>query len=291
MSNFLQYLITGIADGCLLALLGSGFVAIQRVTGVINFAQGTFSVVGGLVAYSALAQAGLPHGVSELLGVVAAGVVGLVVGLIAIGKKGTPPIASLIITLALAVAAYAIEIQLWGDAPLSYNGIGGVFTIDGAQLQRQYVLIIAVTVVVFALLALFFNRTYTGEGLTACASNPYAASVVGISVRKMGFLAFAIGGLLGGIAGVLVMPIQPLAYSSDINLAIGGFAAAIFGGLSGFGLAFAGGVILGVAEQMVAGYYQSSYTTVVALVLMLALMVYQSFRRKGSMSQALSGNP
>jgi branched-chain amino acid transport system permease protein len=132
-----------------------------------------------------------------------------------------------------------------------------------------------------ALLALgaFFTRTYVGKGMTACASNRFAAQVVGINVRRMGLVAFALGGLLGGLAGVLLIPIQPLSFNSDVDLAISGFAAAIFGGLRSFELALAGGLVLGVAESLVAGYAQASYQTVVALGLMLLLMIWQARRR------------
>jgi branched-chain amino acid transport system permease protein len=96
----------------------------------------------------------------------------------------------------------------------------------------------------------------------------------------MGLLAFTLGGLLGGIAGVLLIPVQPFSFSSDVSLAISGFAAATFGGLRHFEMALAGGLLLGVAESLVGGYAQASYETVVALGLMLVLLVWQA-RRQG----------
>jgi branched-chain amino acid transport system permease protein len=279
MSELVEYLISGIALGCGFALLASGFVAIFRVTEVINFTQGTLAVLGGFVANSALASARLPQGLAEGLGVLAAGAAGLAFGGVAIGKRGTPPLASLVITLGLAVAAYAVEIAIWGDQPISYSVLKGDFVLAGAHLLRQYLLVIGVALVALTGLGVFFTRTYAGKGMTACASNRFAAQVVGISVRRMGLFAFALGGLLGGLAGVLLIPIQPLSFNSDVDLAISGFAAAIFGGLRSFEMALAGGLVLGVAESLVAGYAQASYETVVALGLMLMLMVWQARRR------------
>jgi branched-chain amino acid transport system permease protein len=279
MSALVEYLVSGIALGCGFALMASGFVAIFRVTEVINFAQGTLAVLGGFVAYSALTSAGLPQGLAEVLGVVAAGLAGLAFGAAAIGRKGTPPLASLVITLGLAVAAYAAEIAIWGDQPISFTALPGGFVLAGAHLLRQYLLVIGVALVALLALGFFFTRTYAGKGMTACASNRFAAQVVGISVRKMGLLAFALGGLLGGLAGVLLIPIQPLSFSSDVGLAISGFAAAIFGGLRSFEMALGGGLVLGVAESLIAGYWLASYQTVVALGLMLLLMVWQARRR------------
>ncbi len=279
MSALVEYLISGVAIGCGFALVGSGFVAIFRVTEVINFAQGTFAVVAGFVAYSGLTSAGAPQGVAEALGVLAAGALGLAFGGAAIGRKHTSPLASLVITLGLAVTAYAGEIAIWGDQPISFSGLQGDFVLAGAHLLRQYLLVIGVALLVLLGLGVFFTRTYLGKGMTACASNRFAAEVVGISVRRMGLLSFALGGLLGGFAGVLLIPIQPLSFNSDIDLAISGFAAAIFGGLRSFEMALVGGLVLGVAESLVGGYVQASYETVVALGGMLLLMLWQARRR------------
>jgi branched-chain amino acid transport system permease protein len=136
-----------------------------------------------------------------------------------------------------------------------------------------------VTAVVFTALALFFGHTYLGKALSACASNPYAARVVGIDVRRMGLLAFALGGGLGGVAGVLLTPLQPISFDSDVSLIVNGFAAAILGGLNRPVPALAGGLVLGVAEAMVAGYGKASYQVEVALGLMLAIMIWQGARR------------
>ncbi|GAB3447398.1 branched-chain amino acid ABC transporter permease [Actinophytocola sediminis] len=277
MSELLQYLITGLGVGCGFALVGSGLVAIFRVTGVVNFAQGAFAVVAALTASSLLTS--LPHGVSELLAVAIAALVGLLVGVVAIGRPGTSPQASLIITLGLSLFAYAVEVLIWGDQPRSFAGLPGAVELFGARVQTHYLLIIGVTLPVFAAMAAFFGRTNVGKALTACASNPYAARVVGIDVRRMGLLAFGIGGALGGLAGVLVTPVQQVTFDSDVTLAISGFAAAILGGLTRPGVALVGGLLLGVAQALVAGYGNAAHQTEVALGLMLAVMIWRAVRR------------
>jgi branched-chain amino acid transport system permease protein len=127
------------------------------------------------VADSALTSAGLPHGLAEALGVLAAGAAGLAFGWIAIGREGTPPLASLVITLGLAVAAYAAEIAIWGDQPVSFTAVGGDFVLAGAHLLRQYLLVIGISLVALVGLGVFFTRSYAGKGMTACASNRFAA--------------------------------------------------------------------------------------------------------------------
>ena len=284
MSAFIDYLLVGIATGCAFALLGTGFVAIHRVTRVVNFAQGAFAVLGGFFA-AALLSRGLPHGLAEVLAVAACGVVGLLSGVVALGWGRVPVMASLVITLGLSIIAEGVTLLVWGGTPISYTGLGGPdLVILGAQLQRQYLLLIVVTLVVLAGLAAWFRWTNLGRALTACASNPYAARLMGIDLNRMGLLAFALGGMLGGLAGVLITPLIPMTYDGDVQLAINGFAAAICGGLVNPVGALVGGLVLGIGEQMVAGYWQASAETGVALVLLLGLLVWQALRERETMS-------
>lgn len=277
MTAFLSYLVNGLAVGCGFALLASGLVTIHRVTGVVNFAQATFAVVAGLSAGSLLGV-GLPHGPAEFGGVAVAVAVGLLTGLAALGRRGTSTQSALIVTLGIGILAYAIEIAIWGDQPKSFAGLRGSLNIGGVRIQWQYLLVIAVTAVVFGALGVFFTRTDLGKAFTACSSDPYAARLVGINVLRMSLGAFALGGGLGGIAGVLLTPLQPISFDSDVALIVNGFAAAILGGLDRPAPALAGGLLLGVAEAMVAGYGNASYQTEIALVLMLAIMIWRAAR-------------
>jgi branched-chain amino acid transport system permease protein len=281
VSQLLEYVVTGLAVGAGYALIGSGLVAIYRVTRVVNFAQGTFAVVAAMLAGSLLAV-GLPHGVAEVLAIAAAAGVGALVGLVAIGKPGTSPLASLIVTLGLSVFAYAVEVVVWGDQPRSFAGLSGVVRFAGAQVQTHLLLVLAVAAPVFALMAVFFARTDLGKALSACAANRYAARVVGIDVTRMGLLAFAIGGALGGLAGVLLTPVQQVTFDSDVILIVNGFAAAVLGGLTRPAVTLAGGLLLGLAQTLSAGYGGGGFQLEIALGLMLAVMVAQAARRVGA---------
>lgn len=278
MSAFLSYLVSGLGVGCGFALIASGLVIVHRVTRVVNLSQGMYAVVAALSATTFLA-AGLPHGVAEFCAVLLSIAAGLVTGVVAIGRRGTTPLSSLIVTFGVGVFAYAVEVLVWGDGPRSFPGIPGAIEIAGVRIQWQYVFVVAVTAVVFLVLELLFERTYVGKALSACSNNPYAARVVGINVTRMGLFTFAVGGALGGLAGVLLGPLRPTSFDSDVPLVIDGFAAAILGGLTSPMLALGGGLLLGVAQAMVAGYLNGSYQTEVALVLMLAVMVGQTAGR------------
>ena len=285
MSEFLSYLVSGLGVGCGFALIASGLVIVHRVTRVVNLSQGMYAVVAALSSATFLA-AGLPHGVAEICAVVLSAVAGLLTGLVSIGRRGTTPLSSLIITFGVGIFAYAVEVLTWGDGPRSFPGIPGAVELGGVRVQLQYVFVGVVTAVVFLALDLFFERTYVGKALSACSNNPYAARVVGIDVTRMGIFAFALGGALGGLAGVLLGPLRPTSFDSDVPLVIDGFAAAILGGLTRPMLALAGGLLLGVAQAMVAGYLNGSYQTEVALVLMLAVMVGQTAGRPSLEAEA-----
>jgi branched-chain amino acid transport system permease protein len=274
MNDLPGYLVTGLGTGCGYALVGSGLVAVYRVTRVVNFAQGAFAVVGAMCAASFLTA--LPHGISELAAVAVAAIVGLLVGMVALA---TDPRSALIVTLGLSVFAYAVEVLVWGDQPRSFAGLSGAVTIGDARVQTHYLLVIGVTLPVFAGMALFFTRTDTGKALTACSSNPYAARVVGIDVRRMGLLAFTIGGALGGLAGVLVTPVQQITFDADVTLIVNGFAAAILGGLTRPAVTLVGGLLLGVTQALVAGYGNAAHQTDIALGLMIAVMIWRAARR------------
>ena len=275
MNELITYLVSGVALGSSFALIGSGFVVVHRVTRVVNFAQGSLAVIGSMLSSSLLARH-LPHVAGEAVAVALSGLVGLVVGFVAIGKRGTHPLNSLIITLGLSFLAAAVVILVWGQDPVSPPGLSGHTRLFGAEVEQQRLLVLGLTLLAFAGLAVFFSRTYLGKALTASASNPYAARLVGIDVRRMGLLAFAISGVLGGLAGVLIAPSNALSFYSDLPLALSGFAAAVFGGLVSPLRTLAGGLGLGVAGELTAGYLNGSYQTEVALLLMLVIMIARS---------------
>ncbi len=275
MKELVTYLVSGIALGSSFALIGSGFVVVHRVTRVVNFAQGSIAVVGGMLS-ATLLNGLLPHGLAEFLAVLICGAVGLAVGFLALGRRGTPPLISLIITLGVSMLISAAIIWLWGQDPVSPPGLEGSTTLLGASVERQRLLVVGATLLAFTALTLFFSRSYAGKALTASASNPFAARMVGIDVRRMGLLAFALAGMLGGLAGVLVAPTNAVSFYSDLPMALSGFAAAVFGGLVSPLRTLVGGLGLGIAGQLTAGYLNGSYQTEVALLLMLVIMIARS---------------
>jgi branched-chain amino acid transport system permease protein len=272
VNTFLTFLFSGLAVGASFALIGSGFVVVHRVTNVINFTQGTLTVLGGLISYSLLSLA-IPHGLGELGAVLISAAAGLLIGVITLLRPGTPPFVALLVTLGLSFLGTAVIILFWGQNPISPPGLAGSIDIAGVSIASQRVLIVVVTLAVFGAMWLFFERSDLGRAMSATASNPRAARLVGIDVRRMGLASFAIAGALGGLAGVLIAPTLPLSVYSDLPLALSGFAAAVFGGLSSPGRTLIGALVLGVSGQLVAGYLNGSFQTQLALVMMLVVMI------------------
>ncbi len=273
MSEFCQYLITGIATGASFALVALGFVAIYRVTHVVNFAQGTFALLGGFIMSSTLDHA-LPGPLGAVVTVIVVACIGALIGLIAVGNPRLPIIASLMITLGLSLLIEAICLLIWGDIPTTYSGIGArALDIANVLILPQQIVVIVAVAVVFPLFQFFFQRTYIGKAVTACALNRTAARLVGVDPRTMALLAFGVAAACGALSGILTTPLSPLTSDADVNIAINGFAGAIVGGLVSPAGAVIGSLLLGVAQTMMAGYFDPSYQLVVALLVMIAVLI------------------
>jgi len=283
MTEFIQLVVIGLSTGSAFALVGISFALIYRTTSIVNFAQGAFAVLGGQFTVW-LVDKEWPTAAAAIVAVLLVTAVGALVGLLAVGIRGlTTPLASLVITLGVAFVIQALQLLSFGDRPHTYPAISDrVWTVQGVVVQPQYVLIAAVTVAATLLLTLVLRRTIIGYALVATSDSVRAAELVGLSLRSVAVVTFAVSALLSAIAGLLLTPIQPVNYDSDVGIAINGFAAAAFGGLVSIRLAFLGGLVLGVAQQLVVGYGDAitpqarQYELAAALVIMLVLIGWRS---------------
>jgi branched-chain amino acid transport system permease protein len=285
MREFLQLVVVGVSTGSAFALVGIGLVLVYRTTGIVNFAQGSFAVLGGLFV------AGLQDDVHGLLAgaiaVVLVALVGAVVGLVVVGFRGrTTPLASLIATIGAALVISSLALLGFGDRPHTYPTVfERAWNVGGVLVQPQYVFVVGVTLASALLLTLGLHRTIAGQALLACADSRRAAELVGIDVRSVAVIAFAVSAALSALGWALLTPVDPVNYDSDVRIAINGFAAAAFGGLVSIRLALVGGLTLGVAEQLVVGYADEipglgvearQYELAAALLIMLVLIGWRS---------------
>jgi branched-chain amino acid transport system permease protein len=279
MTKFLQLVVVGVSTGSAFALVGIGMVLIYRTTNIVNFAQGAFAVMGGLFMVGLVDDV---HGIlAGAASVVLVALIGALMGVIAVGfRMRTTPLASLIITLGLALLASSFNLLAFGDRPHTYPTIfDRAWNIGGVLIQPQYAIVVGVTLLSAVLLTLGLQRTIAGQALVACADSRRAAELVGINVRAVAAIAFAVSAALSALGWVLLTPIDPVNYDSDVRIAINGFAAAAFGGLVSIRLALVGGLALGMAEQFVVGYAPGQarqYELAAALVIMLILIGWRS---------------
>jgi branched-chain amino acid transport system permease protein len=283
--ELLQLVVVGLSTGSAFALVGIGMVLVFRTTGIVNFAQGSFAVLGGLL----MVELQKPlHGIpAAVLTVVLVAGIGALVGFTAVGfRQRTTPLSSLIITLGLALFISSVALLAFGDRPHTYPTVfERAWDIGGVFVQPQYVFVAVLTLIAAVLLTLGLQRTIAGQALVACADSRRAAELVGIDVRAVAVIAFAVSAALSALGWVLLTPVDPVNYDSDVRIAINGFAAAAFGGLASIRLAYLGGLTLGVAEQLVVGYADEipglgaqarQYELAAALVLMLVLIGWRS---------------
>lgn len=273
MTDLLQLLVAGISVGAIYALIAMGFTVIFSVSEVINLTQGEFAALAGLIAITAT-TAGLPLPLALLVSVLTVVTVALLVRLILSPVKRMTTLLSIMLTLGLSTALKAAMLLIWGPEGRGLDPFpGNDFVVWGVSVRAQYLWIIGITAAVSVAVAWFYERTLTGKALRACAEQPTAARLVGISVSGAGLLSFGIAGLLGGIAGVLASPVYFSAWDSGLALGLKGFVAATLGGLTSIRGAVAGGVVLGVLESLVAGYIDSGFRDAVAFVVLIVVLV------------------
>jgi len=279
--QFVQYLVNGVTQGSIYALIGLGFTIIYAVTKIINFAQGEFVMLGGLLSFTLARSAGLPLAPSLIVAVIIAAVVGALMYLLAIRTAKNASVVSLIIiTIGAAIFIRGVAGELWGvDTvhPPYFTGNNSLSFL-GAYITPQALWIIGTTVVVTVILHLFLTYTMVGKALKACAINPVASSMVGVNPKTMALIAFVLAAAIGGIGGVVMAPLTLTSYNVGVMLGLKGFVAAAIGGFKSPVAAVFGGLLLGIVESLAVGVdwgpFTSSYKDAIALiVLMLILLV------------------
>ena len=274
MAAFLQFLTSGITVGSTYALAALGFSIIYNASGIINFAQGEFIMLGGMISV-ALTQAGVPLLPAILLGIGATALAGVLVERIAIATaRGADVETLIIITIgASLVIRGAVQVTLGkGTHALPPFSGDAILHVAGAAIVPQTLWVIGLTALVVLALGWFFGRSRAGKAMLATAYDRLAAQLVGIDTGIVLLAAFGLSAALGAVAGIMVAPITYTSYDTGTMMGLKGFVAATLGGLGSGPGAVAGGLLLGVVEAMTAGYVSSAYKDAVPFVLILLLL-------------------
>lgn len=274
LDSLLQFLITGVTVGSTYALVGLGFAIIYNASGVVNFAQGEFVMIGAMVAISLLG-AGTPFPLALLLAVMATVAVGLVLEALAVEPaRGAPVVTLVIITIGASILLRGVALLVWGKDFHAMPHFSGdtPLHLGSATLLPQNLWVMGGTAALVLAVRQFFRRTSVGKALLACSCNRTAAQLMGINVRRMMLLAYGLSAALGAVAGLLVAPITFTSYDSGVMLGLKGFSAAILGGMGNPMGAVAGGLLLGVLESLAAGLISSGYKDAIAFVVVLLVL-------------------
>lgn len=287
--QLLQYLFTGITIGTIYGMVALGFNIIYASTGIINLAQGEFVMLGGMMMVYLTGIIKLPMVVSFFLSILIVTMIGAGFERAAIHPLKSPSVITLIIiTVAASILFKGGAMFAWGKHTFSLPPFSGEKPISvlGATILPQTLWILGIMGATVALLILFFGFTLTGKAMRACAANRTAASLVGINVRTMVLLSFALSAGIGAIAGIIITPIALMNYDRGTMLAVKGFSVAVLGGLGSNVGAVVAGFIIGIMESLGAGFISSGYKDAIALVVLLLVLFIKPSGLLGSRERA-----
>lgn len=272
--QFLQYIFSGITNGSIYALTALGFTLIFNATQIINFAQGQLVMLGGMSAV-ALYGAGVPLWATVVVAIVIVMAVSIGFERVAVRpllRKGV--LAQVVATVGASFVFETVAMLVWGNEAVTLAPFSGnePLVVGGASIIPQTLWVVGLTVVIVIALQLFYRRTLFGRAVRACAVNPTAARLQGISYRWVVLFSFALSGAISAAAGALITPISFMSYRSGTLLGLKGFAAATLGGLGNPVGAVVGGFALGIIEALGVGLVSSGYKDAIAFVILLLVL-------------------
>ena len=284
-----QYIFAGVTVGSIYAVVAIGFNIIYNATGIINFAQGEFVMLGGMIGHT-FAQV-MPLYLAVAAAVVITAAVGSGIELVFFRSLKKPSVLRMIIvTIGLSILIREAALHIWDEQVRGLPFFTGseISSIDilGAHISPQVLWVLGATAVVVAGLYLFFSFTLTGQAMRACADNRNAAGLCGINTRSMVNLAFILSAATGALAGCVTSPLTQTSYTMGADLAIKGFTVAILGGLGNSMAAVAAGLLLGILESFSVSLMPMAYQDVIAILVLLVVLVVRPSGLFGSKQAA-----
>jgi branched-chain amino acid transport system permease protein len=267
----------GIATGCVYALVAVGYSLIYRTTGVVNFAQGSYVMIGGFATWWFYTVAAFPYPVAIVAGIMVAAVIGLALWILVVlplWRRRSPPYVVLLATIVFGAIVGNATLLLLGTFPQTLPPWipGLVLEFQGNRIDGQYGLIVAASLLSLFAFGAILRFSSLGRAMRACAASRDTSQLLGISPERIGALCFAATAALGGFGGAMITPAQFT--SSDVGLSYGvlGFVAAVLGGFGSLFGALVGGLLLGVTNAVIGRYVSSNYQTVIAFAILLVLL-------------------
>lgn len=280
LQQLAQYLVSGVTNGSIYALVALGFVTIFMVTHIINFAQGEFVMLGSMIAITLL-QREIPLPLAALLAVVivAALSAGLYVTSLKTARRPTG-VSLLVITIGASIVIRGLALISWGTDPYSLRPFtpGSPLNLAGAIVRLQSLWVLGATILLLVGFYLFVEHTRPGRGMRACSMDPTAAQIFGVNPGRMALLSFVLAGAGAALAGIVITPLSFATYDMGLTMTIKGFSAAIMGGLLNPVVAVLGGFLLGILEAVASGLLPSGYKDAIAVGFLLVILVWRAVR-------------
>ncbi|RUL51786.1 branched-chain amino acid ABC transporter permease [Lysinibacillus antri] len=274
LSQMLQLLFSGLTLGAIYALIAVGFVVIYNVTGILNFAQGEFAMLGALISIS-FVNMNVPLWLAVILSIIIVAAIGGIFERTAIHTARKSSVTTLIIiTIGVSIALRGLAILIWGTQVQtlpSFTDNTPINILD-AVLLPQNIWAVGISIVILIIMMYFFNFTFVGKSLTACVVNPFAARLMGINPEKMSLLAVIVSAGIGALAGSVIAPISGATYDMGMMLGIKAFVAAVIGGLTNAPAAIAGAFLIGIIEAFTEGLWSSGLKDVVTFSMLLLIL-------------------
>ena len=286
MSNLLNLLIAGLATGAIYAIVAVGFTLLWQTSQTINFAQGEFVMLPAFLMLAVM-QAGAPFWLAVIIGILLSMLLlGLGFKLLLVDpmlRHGVLPLA--IATMALAIGIKEAVKQFFSAEASPFPSIvpAGDISVFGSVISLQSIGVLALAIAAVVALTALLNRTSLGHQMQAAAQNPTVARIIGVPVERMILLTFLINALLVALASLLITPIYLAKFSSGEVLGQAAFIAAIVGGFNQVRGAIAGGLLIGVVDNLSAAYVSTQYRAAVPLLLLIAIIL---FRPQGLLGRA-----
>jgi branched-chain amino acid transport system permease protein len=256
MTFFLQLVVTGFAQGMIYALIAIGFVIILKCSDVFNIAQGHFVLIGGYVGYTFLVPFGLPIWAALLLSILVAILMGVLIERLMLRPLiGQPVLAVVMMTIALSTVLGGLATLLWGAEYKAYHGLLPTITlkIGSISIPSESLIGLMVSVVCVVILILLFRYTKIGLAMRATAEDLQVVQSVGIKATSVYAFSWIIACVVGIIGGILLGGVSG-ANMDLANIGIKAFAVVLLGGVNSIGGAIVAGIILGMLENVAAGY-------------------------------------
>ena len=256
MTFFLQLVVTGFALGMIYALIAIGFVIILKCSEAFNIAQGHFVLIGGYLGYTFLVTFGLPIWATLLLAIATAMIMGLLIERLTIRPLvGQPVLAVIMVTIALATILGGLATLIWGAEYKAYHGLLPTITlkIGAISIPSESLIGLIVSIATVAILMLFLRYTKVGLAMRATAEDLQVVQSVGIKATTVYAVSWVIASVVGVIGGILLGGVS----GANMELAEVGlkaFAVVLLGGVNSIGGAIVAGIILGMLENVAAGY-------------------------------------